>query len=136
MWGVVGALALMGLFFATMPIARARHARLAKKRGRTTSESFDALMLRAGVSGTTSRYLWKNLQAYYHEPLTPHPDDRLESVIAIDRPEIEGLVSHFWSTMRGHDAFPTRSPLRDDPTVAELGRYFDSLTGWTVLRAA
>jgi hypothetical protein len=136
MWMVVGALALLGLFVATMPIARPRHARLAKKRGRMNSDSFDAAMARAGVSPTTARYLWKNLQAYYHEPLTPHPDDRLESVIAVDRPEIEGLAYHFWSTMRGQDPFPMRAPLRDDPTIAELGRYFDSLTGWTVLRAA
>jgi hypothetical protein len=136
MWLLVGALALLGLFFATMPIAHARHARLARKRRRLDSTGFEAAMSGFGVSPTTTRFLWKNLQQHYYQPLSPQPDDLLESIIAVDRPEIDGLVNTFWTTMRGSDPFPNRAPLRDDPTVAELGRYLDSLAGWTVLRAA
>ena len=47
------------------------------------------------------RFLWRELAAYYHAPLRPLPGDRLESQIMIDRPEIEGLIIHFWRSMRG-----------------------------------
>ena len=136
MWLVAGALALVGLFFATMPMARRRHAYLAKRRRRLDSTGFAAAMAEAAVSDTTTRFLWKQLQPFYYAPLAPHPDDRLESLIAVDRPEIDGLVNRFWVTMRGGDAFPQRAPLGPDPTVAELGRHLDRLAGWTVLRAA
>ena len=136
MWLVVGGVALLALFFATLPISGPRHARLAAKRRRLDAAAFEQAMSDAAVSPTTARFLWKNLQPFYHRPLTPHPADRLESLIAVDRPEVDGLVIHFWATMRGNDAFPQRAPLKDDPTVAELGRHLDSLAGWTVLRAA
>ena len=58
------------------------------------------------------------------------------ATIAMDRPEIDGLVDNFWKAMRGGDAFPQRAPLADDPTVAELGRHLDRLVGGSVLRAA
>ena len=60
------------------------------------------------------------------------PDDRLESMIVVDRPEIEGLIIHFWRSMRGGDPLPAFSPLGPDPTVAELGRHLDLMAGWTI----
>ncbi|MEO7505199.1 MAG: hypothetical protein ABIT69_08470 [Sphingomicrobium sp.] len=133
---MAGVLALVGLFFATMPMARRRHAHLAQKRKRLDSGAFILAMGSAAVSSTTAQFLWKQLQPFYYVPLGPHPDDRLESLIAVDRPEIDGLINRFWTTMRGGDPFPQRAPLEHDPTVAELGRHLDRLAGWTVLRAA
>ena len=126
----------MVLFFATMPMARRRHRSLAKKRGRVEVERFERTMARAFVSATTTRFLWRELAAYYHAPLKPLPDDRLESQIMVDRPEIEGLIIHFWRSMRGGDPLPAFSPLNADPTVAELGRHLDLMAGWTVRSAA
>jgi hypothetical protein len=133
LFGLVG---LLVLFFVTMPMSRRRHQRLAAKRGRIEVERFDRAMARAFVSPTTTRFLWRELAAYYHSPLKPLPDDRLESQIMIDRPEIEGLIIHFWRSMRGGDALPAFSPLNPDPTVAELGRHLDLMAGWTVRSAA
>jgi hypothetical protein len=124
------------LFFATMPMSRRRHRWLAKKRGRIEVERFERAMARAFVSPTTTRFLWRELTAYYHAPLRPLPDDRLESQIMIDRPEIEGLIIHFWRSMRGGDPLPAFSQLNADPTVAELGRHLDLMAGWTVRSAA
>ncbi len=89
-------------------------------------------MASVGVTPTTSRFLWKELGAFYHSPLKPTPADRLEGMIWIDRPEIDGLVSRFWSAMRGGDPLPQVSPLGPDPSVAELGRYLDLMAGWSV----
>ena len=93
-------------------------------------------MARAFVSPTTTRFLWRELQPFYHAPLKPLPDDRLESQIMIDRPEIEGLILHFWRSMRGSDPLPAFSPLGPDPSVAELGRHLDLMAGWTIRSAA
>lgn len=90
------------------------------------------MMAFAGVSGTTARFLWKELRAFYHAPLKPLPTDKLESLIVIDRPEIEGIVVRFWSSMRGDDARPSTTPIGPDPTVAEVGRHCDLLVGWSV----
>ena len=133
MWG---AIALLVLFFATMPVSGARHARLARKRPRIDEAGFVRMMDGSAISATTARFLWQQLAPFYHAPLTPRPDDRLESLIGVDRPEIDGMILRFWQAMRGGDQFPRRAPLGPDPTVAELGRHLDSLTGWTVMRAA
>ena len=125
-------LGLLSLFFVTMPLASRRHLALARRRRAIGEGEFVNMMAFAGVSGTTARFLWKELGLFYHAPLRPLPTDRLESLIAIDRPEIEGIVMRFWSSMRGQDARPRASPLADDPTVAELGRHCDLLTGWSV----
>jgi len=127
---------MLVMFFVTMPMSRRRHARLARKRGRIEVERFERAMVRAFVSPTTTRFLWRELAAYYHAPLKPLPEDRLESQIMIDRPEIEGLIIHFWRSMRGGDPLPAFSPLNADPTVAELGRHLDLMAGWTVRSAA
>ena len=129
-------LGLLGLFFATMPFARRRHLALARKRRAIGEGEFVSMMAFAGVSGTTARWLWKELGAFYHAPLRPLPTDRLESAIAVDRPEIEGIVVRFWSAMRGQDVRPRTSPLPPDPTVAELGRHCDLLAGWSVRGSA
>ena len=129
-------MALLVLFFATMPISGARHARLAKSRATVDEAGFVRVMDGAAISSTTSRFLWQALAPFYHAPLTPRPADRLETLIGVDRPEIDGMINQFWIAMRGGDAFPQRAPLRADPTVAELGRHLDSLAGWTVMRAA
>jgi hypothetical protein len=126
----------MLLFFITMPMSRRRHMRLARKRGRVEADRFERAMARAFVSSTTIRFLWRELAAYYHAPLKPLPDDRLESQILSDRPEIEGLIIHFWRSMRGSDPLPDFSPLKLDPTVAELGRHLDLMAGWTIRSAA
>ena len=126
----------MLLFFITMPMSRRRHMRLARKRGRVEADRFERAMARAFVSSTTTRFLWRELAAYYHAPLRPLPDDRLESQILIDRPEIEGLIIHFWRSMRESDPLPAFSPLGPDPTVAELGRHLDLMAGWTIRSAA
>ena len=115
-----------------MPFTPRRHLALARKRRTVGEGDFVSMMAFAGVSGTTARFLWKELGALYHAPLKPLPTDRLESVIAIDRPEVEGIVLRFWSSMRGGDSRPQTSPLADDPTVAELGRHCDLLAGWSV----
>ncbi len=115
-----------------MPLARRRHLALARRR-RTIGESeFVSMMAFAGVSGTTARFLWKELKAFYHAPLKPLPTDKLDSQIAIDRPELDGMVMRFWAAMRGGDAQPRTSPLGPDPTVADLGRHCDLLAGWSV----
>ena len=93
-------------------------------------------MARAFVSSTTTRFLWRELQPFYHAPLKPLPGDKLESQIMIDRPEIEGLIIRFWRSMRGSDPLPVFSPLKLDPTVAELGRHLDLMAGWTIQSAA
>ena len=129
---VVGVLAILASFFITMPFTPRRHLALARKRRTVGEGDFVSMMAFAGVSGTTARFLWKELGALYHAPLKPLPTDRLESVIAIDRPEVEGIVLRFWSSMRGGDTRPRTSPLADDPTVAELGRHCDLLAGWSV----
>lgn len=129
---VVGVLAILASFFVTMPLAPRRHLALARKRRTVGEGDFVSMMAFAGVSGTTAGFLWKELGTLYHAPLKPLPTDRLESVIAIDRPEVEGIVLRFWSSMRGGDARPRTSPLADDPTVAELGRHCDLLAGWSV----
>jgi hypothetical protein len=132
LWAVVGVLGLLGLFFATMPLTPRRHVSLARKRRAIGEGEFVTMMAFAGVSGTTARFRWKELAAVYHAPLTPLPTDALESLLAIDRPEIEGIVGRFGSSMRGGDARPQTSPLAPDPTVAELGRHCDLLAGWSV----
>lgn len=93
-------------------------------------------MTKSYVSPTTIRFLWRELGPFYHLPLRPLPGDRLESQIMIDRPEIEGLILHFWRSMRGSDPVPAFSPLSPDPTVAELGRHLDLMAGWTIRSAA
>ncbi len=125
-------LGLLGLFFATMPIARRRQARLARGRRMIDAGTFEQRMASAGVTQTSARFLWAELKPFYHHPLRPMPDDRLESLIAVDRPEIEALISRFWSAMRGNDERAAGSPLGADPTVAELGRYFDLMAGWSL----
>ena len=115
-----------------MPLAPRRHLALARKRRAIGEGEFVTMMAFAGVSGTTARYLWKELMAFYHAPLKPLPTDKLESLIVIDRPEIEGIVVRFWSSMRGQDSQPRTSPLAPNPTVAELGRHCDLLAGWSV----
>jgi hypothetical protein len=126
----------MALFFVTMPMSRRRHHWLARRRGRVDFDRFERAMAKAFVSPTTIRFLWRELEPYYHAPLKPLPDDRLESRIMVDRPEIEGLILHFWRSMRGSDPLPAFSPLRPDPTVAELGRHLDLMAGWTIRSAA
>ena len=132
----MGAIALIALFLATMPFPRLRHHRLAQRRRRIDAAEFERLMARASVSPTTTRFLWRELAPHYHDPLRPVPGDRLESQILVDRPEIEGLILHFWRSMRGSDPFPAFSPLAPDPTVAQLGRHLDLMAGWTIRSAA
>ena len=119
-----------------MPLTPRRHRALARKRRAIGEGEFVTMMAFAGVSGTTARFLWKELGAFYHAPLKPLPTDKLESLIAIDRPELEGIVVRFWSSMRGQDVRPTSSLLAPDPTVAELGRHCDLLAGWSVRGSA
>jgi hypothetical protein len=133
---LIGAIALIALFLATMPFPRVRHHRLARRRRRVEAAEFEGLMAKAGVSATTTRFLWRELGVHYHAPLRPMPSDRLESQIFVDRPEIEGLILHFWRSMRGSDPFPAFSALGPDPTVAELGRHLDLMAGWTIRSAA
>jgi hypothetical protein len=133
---LIGAIALIALFLATMPFPRVRHHRLARRRRRIEAAEFERLMAKAGVSATTTRFLWRELGVHYHAPLRPMPSDRLESQIFVDRPEIEGLILHFWRSMRGSDPFPAFSALVPDPTVAELGRHLDLMAGWTIRSAA
>ena len=120
------------LFFATMPMARRHHYRLAQKRRRIDAKGFEQAMVAAGVTTTTSRFLWQDLAAFYHYPLKPMPGDRLESLVWIDRPEVEAIVLRFWSAMRGHDLRPVSVPLGPDPSVAELGRHCDLMAGWSL----
>ena len=127
---------LSGLFFLTMPMSRRRHHWLSRKRGGVDFARFERAMTRAFVSPTTIRFLWRELEPFYHAPLRPLPSDRLESQIMIDRPEIEGLILHFWRSMRGSDPVPNFSSIGPDPTVAELGRHLDLMAGWTVQSAA
>jgi len=127
---------MLGLFFATMPIASRRQARLARKRRPIDAAGFERAMLGAGVTPTTARFLWEGLKPFYHSPLTPMANDLLESVIIIDRPEIEGLVTRFWIAMRGQDKRPAVAPLAADPSIAELGRYCDLLAGWSIRGSA
>lgn len=133
---LIGAIGLVALFIATMPFPRIRHYRLARRRRRIEAADFERLMAKAGVTATTTRFLWRELAPHYHEPLRPIPSDRLESQIFVDRPEIEGLILHFWRSMRGSDPFPAFSPLGSDPSVAELGRHLDLMAGWTIRSAA
>jgi hypothetical protein len=133
---VVGVLGLLSLFFVTMPLTPRRHQSLARKRRSIGEGEFVTMMAFTGVSSTTARFLWKELVHFYHAPLKPLPTDRLESVIVIDRPEIEGIIGRFWSSMRGQDVRPVTSPLAPDPTVAELGRHCDLLAGWSVRGSA
>ncbi len=123
---------MIGLFFVTMPLTPRRHVSLARKRRGIGEGEFVTMMAFEGVSGTTARFLWTELGNFYHRPLRPHPDDKLETLIAIDRPEIEGIVVRFWFSMRGHDMRPTTTPIAPDPTVVELGRHCDLLAGWSV----
>ncbi len=127
---------MLALFFATMPIASRRQSRLARKRRPIDAAGFEQAMLGSGVTPTTARFLWAGLKPFYLPPLTPMADDRLESVIVIDRPEIDGLVTRFWIAMRGHDKRPAVAPLEADPSVAELGRYCDLLAGWSIRGSA
>ena len=129
-------LGLLSLFFVTMPLTPRRHKSLARKRRSIGEGEFVTMMAFAGVSATTARFLWEELGHFYHAPLKPLPTDRLESVIVIDRPEIEGIIGRFWSSMRGQDVRPVTSPLAPDPTVAELGRHCDLLAGWSVRGSA
>lgn len=119
-----------------MPIARHRQARLAARRRTIDGAAFERLMAEANVSFTTARFLWRDLDPFYYPPLRPMPDDRLESLIAVDRPEIEAIITRFWSAMRGNDPLPRTFPLRADPSVAELGRHLDQMAGWSAQRAA
>ncbi|MDQ3074918.1 MAG: hypothetical protein M3Q88_04820 [Pseudomonadota bacterium] len=129
-------LGLISLFFVTMPLPARRHLALARKRRALGEGEFVTMMAFEGVSGTTARFLWNELSNFYHSPLAPFPDDRLETVIVIDRPEIEGIVGRFWSAMRGNDARPLTGSMAPDPTVVELGRHCDLLAGWSVRGSA
>ncbi len=129
---MVGLLCLISLFFLTMPLAPRRHLILSRKRRAIGEGEFVTMMAFEGVSGTTAHFLWRELSNFYHAPLRPFPDDKLETLIAIDRPEIEGIVVRFWQSMRGNDLRPTASPMAADPTVVELGRHCDLLAGWSV----
>lgn len=129
-------LGLLGLFFLTMPIARPRQLRLSRRRRSIDAAEFERLMAAGGVSGTTARFLWTELRAFYFAPLTPMPSDRPESLIFVDRTEIEGLVTRFWMAMRGGDARPAGTPLGADPSIAEIGRHCDLLAGWSVRGSA
>ncbi|QDP20361.1 hypothetical protein [Sphingomonas xanthus] len=133
LYGLIG---LFILFFLTMPMSRRRHRWLWRKRGQVDFDRFERAMRKSGVSPTTIRFLWRELEPFYHEPLRPLPKDRLESQIMIDRPEIEALILHFWRSMRGQDALPSFSAVGPDPTVAQLGRHLDLMAGWTIRSAA
>lgn len=133
---MIGILAIFAAFFATMPLNPRRHLALARNRRVIAEGEFVTMMAFSGVSGTTARFLWKELKAFYHAPLQPLPADRLESVIVIDRPEIEGIVVRFWASMRGDDRRPATAPLGPDPTVADLGRHCDQLAGWSARGSA
>ena len=65
----MGTLSLLALFFLTMPLAPRRHRALARKRRAVAEGEFVNMMAFAGVSGTTARFLWKELGAFYHAPL-------------------------------------------------------------------
>jgi hypothetical protein len=119
-----------------MPMARRRHARLAETRSPIDGAEFERRMLAAGVTPTTSRFLWRELKPFYHSPLVPVPSDRLESVVLIDRPEIDGLITRFWTAMRGQDVQPGVAMLGQDPSVAELGQHCDLLAGWSIRGSA
>jgi hypothetical protein len=112
-------------------MSRRRHFALARRRGPVDSDRFERAMTKALVSPTTTRFLWRELAPFYHAPLRPLPGDRLESVIAIDRPELEALVTHFWRSMRGGDPLPAGAVLAADPTVADLGHHLDAMAGWS-----
>ena len=133
---MIGLVGLLLLFFVTMPMSRRRHHRLATRRRPIDAEGFERAMLAAGVTPTTSRFLWRELMPLYHRPLAPTPDDRLESLVWVDRPEIDGLVTRFWQAMRGQDARPAVTPLGPDPSVAELGRHCDLMAGWSIRGSA
>jgi hypothetical protein len=114
-----------------MPLAPRRHLALARKRRAIGEGEFVTMMAFAGVSGTTSRFLWKELKPFYHSPLKPLPTDKLESLIGIDLTEIEESSSasgHRCAAMTS----PSTAPVGPDPTVAELGRHCDLLAGWSV----
>ncbi|MBA3667522.1 MAG: hypothetical protein H0W65_07355 [Sphingomonas sp.] len=130
--GLIGALIL---FFVTMPMARRQHWSLARKRRHLDAAGFERAMARVGVTSTTARFLWRDLGAFYHAPLKPSPSDRLESLIWIDRPEVEGIVLRFWAAMRGQDAIPAAT-LPPDPSVADLGRHLDLMAGWSLKGSA
>ena len=117
-------------------MSRRRHFWLSRKRGPVDFDRFERAMIKSYVSPTTTKFLWRELEPFYHAPLRPLPKDRLESQIMIDRPEIEGLILHFWRSMRGSDPLPAFSPLVTDPTVAQLGRHLDLMAGWTIRSAA
>jgi hypothetical protein len=133
---LLGLVGLLVLFFLTMPMARRRHHKLALKRRALDAAGFERAMLASGVTPTTSRFLWRELQSFYHRPLAPTPDDRLESLVWIDRPEIDGMVTRFWQAMRGQDVRPAVAPLGPDPSVAEVGRYCDLMAGWSIRGSA
>ena len=133
---MIGLVGLLVLFFVTMPMSRRRHQRLAMRRRPIDAAGFENAMLAAGVTRTTSRFLWRELQPLYHQPLAPTPEDRLESLVWIDRPEIDGLVTRFWQAMRGQDLRPAVTPLGPDPSVAELGRHCDLMAGWSIRGSA
>ena len=74
---------------------------------------------------------------FYHAPLKPLPDDRLESQIVIDRPEIEGLIIAFLAVdARQRSAagvLAARRLTRPSPNSAAI---CDLMAGWTVRSAA
>jgi hypothetical protein len=129
---LLGFIGLLAFFLLTMPNARRSHGWLARRRGRVEWPRFEKAMLGSGVTQPTAKFLWQELAAFYHWPLRPLPKDRLESRIGIDRPEIEALVTRFWSAMRGGDPLPRIEPVRIDPSVADLGRHLDLMAGWSV----
>jgi len=133
---LIGLVGVLVLFFVTMPMSRRRHQRLAMRRRPIDAAGFEKAMLAAGVTPTTSRFLWRELQPLYHQPLAPTPEDRLESLVWIDRPAIDGLVTRFWQAMRGQDLRPAVTPLGPDPSVAELGRHCDLMAGWSIRGSA
>jgi hypothetical protein len=73
----------------------------------------------SGVDKRVAEFVWKELQAYYFAPLTPHPGDRAISDLRVDPDDLSDTMSRFEKQFGRRWCGKWVGP--DNPTLTEFG---------------
>jgi hypothetical protein len=102
-----------------------RQMRLAATREPVDVDGFVSLMVAQGADALAARFLWDEVQSYYHPPLTPHPDDRLSSEFNVDDDDIDDMIERYARKV-GARVRAWNGPT--DPTLAQFAIGLEAMT--------
>ena len=125
---VVGvAIILIVATFALNAIERGRQRAIAAQREPMSAEDFVQGLMQGGVSRETAEFLLSEVAPWYVAPLTPQPDDRLDSVPRIDGDHMGDIAEAFCERF-GLPIPSGRAPVEMpiNPTMAEFGLWLDA----------